>query len=281
MKIKKSDIDKIIKEEFQRMLQKKQLTSKLAKINESIASMEAEDAKLNEVEAGGEEKVSSHAWTGEANGDVKYKPKFEKIGTHLKEDDEDGMSSEMNAEVEENPMGEFESKFAEIGKAIDAKLASEMGGSSAAADATGTEMPADSNDVDDDFEEVEVSDEDNDGEEKETDIDEYHEIVGGVGAEHGMTADDAMKHKEVKESVEEPLEGHSVAQEVAADDVNDNMEKDTHVKENKNNKGSLISEVKSTEKNIFTEGVDAAKKAKLMEEFNRMKKFAGLSKDEE
>lgn len=274
MKIKKSDVDKIIKEEFKRMLQKKQLTSKLAQINESLAAMDAEDAQLNEVEAAGEEKVSSHAWTGEANGDVKYKPKFEKIGTHLKEDDE----IEVGASEEETPMGEFEAKFAEIGKAIDAKLAAEMGGAPAAAptDAeAGIEMSGDSDD--DDFEEVEVSDDDTDDKDGEAEIEEYAELVGGKDAEQGMTADQAMQ----KESVEEPLEGESVAQMTDADTVNDNMEKDKHVKESKSNNGSLISEATTTTKNIFTEGVDAAKKAKLMEEFNRMKKFAGLSKDEE
>lgn len=276
MKFKKSDIDKIIKEEFQRMLTKKQLSSRLSQINESLASMEVEDTKLNEVEAGGEEKVSSHAWTGEANGDVKYKPKFEKIGTHLKE--EDGI--EVDGAVEETPMGEFEAKFAEIGKAIDAKLASEMGGGMSTAPDTeaAIEMSGSTNDVDDDFEEVEVSDDDKGSEEE---IEEYRELVGGVGAEQGMTAADATKNKEVRESVDEPLEGHSVAQEAPADDVNDNMEKDTHVKEGKANKGTLISEGKSTEKNIFTEGIDASKKAKMLEEFNRMKKFAGLSRDEE
>lgn len=279
MKVKKSDIDKIIKEEFKRMLLKKQLSSRLSQINESIEAMESEDSELNEVEAGGEEKVSSHAWTGEANGDVKFKPKFEKIGTHLKE--EDGIEVDGSTEMEENPMGEFESKFAEIGKAIDAKLASEMGGGMAAPatapDAeAGIEMSGSTDD--DDFEEVEVSDEDNGGGEE---IEEYHEIVGGVGAEQGMTANDATKNKEVRESVEEPLEGHSVAQEAKVDGVNDNMEKDTHVKESKSNKGALIAEGKTTEKNIFTEGIDASKKAKMMEEFNRMKKFAGLSRDEE
>ena len=60
------------------------------------------------------------------------------------------------------------------------------------------------------------------------------------------------------------------------------MEKDTHVKESTKTKGNVISEAKKPEvKNIFTEGLDVNKKTALLSEMNRMKKFAGLSKDEE
>jgi hypothetical protein len=294
MKIKKSEIDKMIKEEFQKMLEKKKLSNRLSQINESLDAMDAEDEGLDEVKAGGETKVASHAWTGKADGDVKFKPEFEKKGSSLLEDEEDSievgaedsiegpeMGAEMGAEVEEAPMGEFEAKFAEIGKAIDAKMAggeaTETPGEEAA------EMGAENSD--EDFEEVEVSD-DNAGVEgaedtEEVEVDEYAEVNGGVGAEQGMTAADANK-EEVHESVDEPLEGHSVAQEVEADKVNDNMEKDKHVKEGKKKEGAVITEAKKPEaKNIFTEGLDVKKKTALLEEMNRMKKFAGLSKDEE
>jgi len=294
MKIKKSEIDKMIKEEFQKMLEKKKLSNRLAQINESLSQLDKEDSLLNEVEAGGETKVASHAWTGKADGDVKFKPEFEKKGSSLLEDEDaveagvedsievgaDDSEVEVGSdavEVEETPMGEFEAKFAEIGKAIDAKMAGTE--STEAPGAETAEMGAseigDEN-SDDDFEEVEVSD-DNGTEE----VEEYAEVQGGVGAEQGMTAADAVK-EEVSESVEEPLEGHSVAQEVEADKVNDNMEKDNHVKESAKTEGTVITEAKKTEgKNIFTEGLDAKKKTALLEEMNRMKKFAGLSKDEE
>lgn len=277
MKIKKSDIDKMINEEYQRIMAKRGLSARLSQINEEISKLDSEDSLLNEVEAGGQEKVSSHAWTGEANGDVKYKPKFEKIGTHLKEDEETEIGSEIGSEVEENPMGEFEAKFAEIGKAIDAKMATEMG---SAAPSEESPVMGDDN-SDEDFEEVEVGDEESEkGEDGE--IEEYNEKVGGEGNPEGThTHDGTPFDKTMGESVEEPLEGDSVAQMTDADSVNDNMEKDTHVNEGKNKDGKIISEGASTTKNIFTEGVDAAKKAKLMEEMNRMRKFAGLSRDEE
>jgi hypothetical protein len=279
MKIPKSEIDRMINEEFQKIMEKRKLSARLSQINEELSNMDSEDSLLNEVEAGGQEKVSSHAWTGEENGDVKYKPKFEKIGTHLKEEDGDvemmGAGEEAGEEAEEAPMGEFEAKFAEIGKAIDAKMSAEMGASAP----TGEEAPMMGDDnSDEDFEEVQVGDDSD----EEGEIEEYNEKVGGEGKPEGMHTHDGTEfERNMEESVEEPLEGESVAQMTDADNVNDNMEKDSHVHEGKNKEGAILSEGASTEKNIFTEGVDAAKKAKLMEEMNRMRKFAGLSRDEE
>lgn len=273
MKISKVEVDKLIKEEFQKMMEKQKLGKRLSQINEELGKMDSEDHELDEVEAGGLEKTKSA--TGLVPGE-QHSVKFEKIGTHLKEDEDDmpGEEMDMDMETEVDAMGEFESKFAEIGKAIDAKLAGES-----AAD-NGEEMGGESEEEmggdasDDDFEEVEVSDEDKaEGEEEE--IDEYNET-------HQDPKTGEVTHTVQKESVEEPLEGDSVAQMTNADTINHNMKKDTHVNESKKGKGSVISEAKKTDKkNIFTEGIDEAKKAKLMQEMNRMKKFAGLSKDEE
>ncbi len=268
--INKTIVDKIIKEEFQKMMEKRKLTSKLSQINEELDKMNQEDKSLEEVEAGGLKKTMSD--TGLEGGGKQHAVKFEKIGTHLKEDEEsemgDEMGVEMGTEVEEAPMGEFEAKFAEIGKAIDAKMAaagsvdsddSEMGLEIGAENPEGSEeMGADAGD--DDFEEVEVSDDDS------NDTEEIEE--GGV--------------QQVNEDLEEPIEGVSVAQMTTVDGVNDNMKKDTHVHEAKKQKGAVINEAKKPEaKNIFTEGLDAKKKTALLEEMNRMKRFAGLSKDEE
>lgn len=276
MKIKISDVDKMIKEEFQKMMEKKKLSSRLSQINEELGKMNAEDSILNEVEASGMQKTKSA--TGLVPGE-QHGVKFEKIGTHLKEDEsgEEEMGLEVGDDMgaDETPMGEFEAKFAEIGKAIDAKMSGEAG--EEAGEEGEIEMGTEEGDSDEDFEEVEVDADDNSEEGEEEEIEEYKEIVGGVGAEQGMTADQA-----VKESVDEPLEGESVAQMTSADDVNDNMEKDTHVKESAKKKGAVINEAKKPEgKNIFTEGLDPKKKTALLEEMNRMKKFAGLSKDEE
>lgn len=292
MKIKMSEVDKMIKEEFHKMMEKKKLSTRLSQINEELEKMSSEDADLNEVEASGMQKTKSA--TGLIPGE-QHGVKFEKIGTHLKEDEEEfevggdngmelsgneggesieggeaieGGEEGMGMGAEEISMGEFEAKFAEIGKAIDAKLGggeAEVSMGSEIGDAEGTTG-------DDDFEEVEVQDEmggnPESGESKE------HEA--------GETPAEEKKEDEISESVDEPLEGHSVSQEAKADTMNDNMDKDTHVKEGKNNKGAVITEnTKPAGKNIFTEGLDDKKKKAMMEEFNRMKKFAGLSKNDE
>jgi len=304
MKVKISEVNKMIKEEFQKMLEQKKLSSRLAQINEALSQMNEEDAKLNEVEAGGETKVASHGWTGKPNGDVKFKPEFEKIGSHLKEDETDaiegGMETgaedagaedagvEVGAEVDaekpmEIPVGEFEAKFAEIGKAIDAKLSAEAGMG------VGAEMSDEPKG--EDFEEVEV---DGPGSEVSVDSEEMDEtskteIKEEVPASQHLnpeaavnsTEEDSKLKGDVQESVDEPIEGESPVQQATADTVNDNMEKDTHVKESKNNKGEVITEAKTAKGNIFTEGLDDKKKASLLAEMNRMNKFAGLSKDDD
>lgn len=267
MKVKMSDVNKMIKEEFEKMMEKKKLSSRLAKINESLNEMDSEDKSLEEVEAGEKTTVSSNSWTGEKNGDVKWEPKFEKNGSSLKEDGLEGMEPEngmdLDVAVEEKPeMGEFEAKFAEIGRAIDAKMKTEMDIAPISDEPASEETTSD-----DDFEEVEV-----DG------VSDAEVTDGEEGAEDKEVEE---VDETVKESVDEPLEGHSVAQEAAADSVNDNMEKDNHVKESDKKEGNLVVEAKTAKGNIFTEGLDDTKKSTLLEEMKRMKKFAGLSRDEE
>ena len=80
---------------------------------------------------------------------------------------------------------------------------------------------------------------------------------------------------------EEPLEGESVAQMTDADDVNDNMEKDTHVNESKKSSKSVISESKKTKNNLLSEGLESKRAQALNEELNRMKRLAKLSDSEE
>ena len=264
MKIKISDVNKMIKEEFERTSAKKKLSSRLSKINEELKNMNSEDSILNEVETGKKTTVSSNAWTGD--GDVKWIPEFQKKGSSLMEDNEEEENEmdidepEMGGEIEitahetgeediEVEMGEFETKFAEIGRAIDAKMGAEI--EAGMAPEIGGDHEKDEPEVeigDEDFEEVEVSD-DNQESEKSDDTEEVEEVEEDEEDE---------EDEEIKETVYES------------------------VKKDKNKKGVVITEVKKpAAKNIFTEGLDANKKTALLKEFNRMKKFAGLSKDEE
>lgn len=292
MKINMNDVNKMIKEEFQRMWDKRALLKKLEKVNEAIENL---GGTINEVEAGGKTTVASSAWTGEPNGDEKFKPKFEKIGTHLKEEEtenditnsgsdmglevgdssmggsEDGMPAIGGAPAEENPMGEFEAKFAAIGKAIDTKLASEMGG---AAPVMGGAPDADADKgADMEFDDVVTVD----GDDKPADV-----STGEAGPADSEKEEVDEVVTVVKEDAETPIEGHSVAQEAKTDTVNDNMEKTNHVKESVENNAKVITEAKKpANKDIFLEGHDEAGKAQILAERKRMLKFAGLKSDED
>jgi len=181
-----TEVNKIIKEEFQRVMEKKKIQSRIQQINEELAHMEEEDSNmenenLEEVEAGSEMKVKSHAWTGEENGDTKWKPEFEHKGSHLMEDEEfEG--------DEDGDEGSLADEFAELGAAIEAKIMAALG----KVEDEETEFPEDeaSEDEeekeDEDFEEVEV-------EEEEDTMDEYNEVVpgdeeGSVTTTHSMDA---------------------------------------------------------------------------------------------
>ncbi len=48
-----SEVNQIIKEEFQRLMEKRKIKSRIHQINEEIAKMEEEDQALEEVEVSG------------------------------------------------------------------------------------------------------------------------------------------------------------------------------------------------------------------------------------
>lgn len=90
IKISKEEVKQMIKEEYHKKLTEIKLKNRLRQINEEIEEIVSEDMEegLEEVKAGGTEKVRSTAWTGEKSGDQKWKPQFEKKGSHLVEDEE-------------------------------------------------------------------------------------------------------------------------------------------------------------------------------------------------
>jgi hypothetical protein len=112
MKITKKELKEMIKEEALKFQKKLQLESELAEIQK----------QLDEVEAGGETKVRSSAWTGERDGDSKFEEEFEEKSRNggfpaLKEEDEsveecgDVMEEEA---VEENVDATLEEILSEI-----------------------------------------------------------------------------------------------------------------------------------------------------------------------
>ena len=158
-----TEVNQIIKEEFQRLVEKKKIQSRIQQINEELARMEEEDSELmgeetiEEVEAGSEMKVRSHAWTGEEGGDTKWTPDFEKKGTHLLEDEVEMEDEEMDDD------SSLADEFAELGAAIEAKIMAALGKvGETEEEEGGEEMEGDVEE--EDFEEVEV-----DGDETEED----------------------------------------------------------------------------------------------------------------
>ena len=88
-KISMAELQQIIKEEYASMAKDakkaEEIKERLQAINEELKTL---PKTISEVEASGTKKVKSTGWTGAGEGDVKYGEKFEKIGSHLKEDDE-------------------------------------------------------------------------------------------------------------------------------------------------------------------------------------------------
>ncbi len=241
VKVSKAQVDKLIKEEFQKIVEKKKLQKRVQQINEELARLEEEDqAMIDEVEASGEDKVRSHAWTGDENGDKKFKPKFEKKGSHLLED-EDGEEETLDIEDagddESTETLDLASEFAELGSAIEAKIKAAVSG-----EKSEDEVASDNAE---EFEEVEVEDE------AETD-------------ESGESENDETTEDEVGD--EQEIE--------TADDLKALAESKEHSKQ-------VIAEATTTEKkNALTEGLDKSKQTAIEKELERMKRLARLGSQE-
>ena len=88
MKITKSELVQLIKGEYGKKVKADKLVGRLHEIESQIKNLLKEDEEpLEEVEAGPLTHTKSTGWAGDG-GDAKYGTKFEKIGTHLKEEDE-------------------------------------------------------------------------------------------------------------------------------------------------------------------------------------------------
>lgn len=246
VKVSKAQVDKLIKEEFQKIVEKKKLQKRVQQINEELARLEEEDqAMIDEVEASGEDKVRSHAWTGDENGDKKFKPKFEKKGSHLLEDEDDEeetLDIEDAGDDESTETLDLASEFAELGSAIEAKIKAAVSG-----EKSEDEIASDNAE---EFEEVEVED--------EAETDESGEI------ENDETSND--------EAIED---GMSDEQEIeTADDLE-------ALAESKEPNKQVIVEAATTErKNALTEGLDKSKQTAIEKELERMKRLARLGSQE-
>ncbi len=243
LQITKAQLQQIIKEEYASMAKDaaraKEIKARLEAINEELETL---PGNISEVEATGTKKVKSTGWTGAGKGDTKYGEKFEKIGSHLKEDDEIEGELEVGGEVEPvEEMGYFEMKFAALGKELDAKL---MGGSETE-EMSGEEAGEEA------------------GEDMGLEIGSEEEEVEEVVAQE-MVAEEEGAEEMMNEDLEEPIEGESPAQDSEAR-FNDYMDKDKHVKEGVKKGTSLLSE-----------GFTSERRSKLNSELERMKQLAKI-----
>ena len=258
-KITMPQLQKIIKEEYAIMKEKvekaKEINERIDKINEELETL---PEIVSEVEASGTKKVKSTGWTGEGNGDVKFGEKFEKKGTHLKEDDEIEGEIELGGEEMEGPemegpeMGYFEMKFAELGKELDSKLEEEEE----------EEEEEEMEEEEEEEEEMEGNMEGNmEGDEGEV-VAESVEVVEEV-IEDTNEEDETVS--EMEETKLEPIEGDSPIQDSDAR-FNDYMEKDKHVSEGTKKIGTTL----------LSEGFTPERKSKIDAELARMKKLAKI-----
>lgn len=210
-KITMPELQKLIKEEYASMAKDasraEDIKARLKAINEELKTL---PETLSEVEASGTKKTKSTGWSGRG-GDTKYGEKFEKIGSHLKEDEdfdgdiEIGGAEDDTDSMEAKPeMGYFEMKFAELGKELDDKV--------------GEEETDEADEAEEEIEEAE-----------EMDVESIAEEVEETEVEN------------ISEDLEEPIEGSTPAQDSDAR-FNDYMEKDKHVNESVKVKTTLLSE---------------------------------------
>lgn len=238
LKITKTELQRIISEEYSSMVKE---ASRAEAIKSRISAIDKELGRapitLSEVDAGGMKGIKSTGWTGAGESDKKYDEKFEKIGSHLKEDEEvDGELDFGGDEVEiDEDAGYFEMKFAELGKELDAKM--------------GGEAPDEEMEIEMDVEMDDMDDMDDMGDETE---------------EVEMDSEDEEDEDELNEDLKEPIEGETPAQDSDAR-FNDYMEKDKHVNESR--------KVKTT---VLSEGRTSSQKSALNRELDRMKALAKI-----
>ena len=251
-----TEVNQIIKEEFQRVMEKKKIQSRIQQINEELAHMEEEDSTImeddtiEEVEAGAEMKVRSHAWTGKEKGDTKWTPEFDHKGSALMEEDELEVGEE--EEEDDTEEGSLADEFAELGAAIEAKIMAALGrmNDTDSEDTEEETTEEETTEDDEEFEEVEVSDDESEGDAMEDDtMGEYKE--GIPMAEEGMTT----THDIDQDGKEE--------EEMKKESINEST--------SSKNKKYL---------NVLSEGMDSKRQSALEGEIERMRKLAKLGNND-
>lgn len=272
--IKISDLDRMINEEMSKIKKANEIRARLAVVNEELKRL-SESESVDEVEVG-----------GTRNGEAYYEkgvpvPKFEKKGTHLKED-EPMMGDEQVPET-------FEEKLAAIGRELDLKLTSMDTDEDPMADADGAldmgdAMPADDMSVDGGEEMATTDDIEipaTDSEAPTSDAPEKSDEEGGEEGDEEIEIDEASIEVEKAGDpfLKKPKEGMNQMDGVGTKTVSEEVTEEAKVKTEADEETEEECETMEEDKKAVNESRDVLGKKKnnlLAKELERMKNLAGL-----
>lgn len=267
------EIDNMINEEYAKAKKAMALKKELDALNEEEARLK-EELGIDEVSVGGRHSGSEWYEKDLPN------PKFEKIGSHLKE--MEGME-----DMEDMEAGYFEAKLAELGRELDAKIGGEeapeemdmdMGDEEEAGEEMGMDMDMDDEEASDDSEEmfeVEDSKEDSDAPEVlEVDAsgimeDDSEETVNEEASDDDSETVEEQAGESVASAADKKIKGEDGMKKVD----NKNAKAD-EMYEGKTENKELISEGKEDEGSVLMEGLDKREQEAVQAQLERMKRLA-------
>ena len=234
IKIKKSELDRIIKEETLKFKQAIVLKEELKKINGELKQLNEVEAGADEAPTGGDNLTAAETQFVKNLASQKAAKFSTKNGNpHLKmEDDVEGdiEDTDLDADLDLDTDSESINK-ADVLKAIeDLKMALNLHGgdeSEESEEVESDELEANGEEVSDDDEEFEFDggEEVEDSEVEDSEVEDIEE--GGYKESHQdpNTGEVVTTEEDVNENLEEPIEGKTPVQAAKEDDVNDNMDK--------------------------------------------------------
>ncbi len=224
IRITKSELDRIIKEEALKFKKAIALKKELANVQEQLKQLnEVEDSGKSVNPVGNLKPAETQAFPGKT---TQTKPKFhnpEKNPNTMMEDEADIEDTEVD--IDSDVDSDTIDKAAVLSAIEDLKMALNLHGVSDESEESeeGEESEEETNgeEVGDEDAEFEFDSEDEEGENEEGEEgeEESHEDMEEDNSEDVM-----------EENLEEPIEGGSPIQKAEEDNVNDNMKKDNHIK---------------------------------------------------
>jgi|TARA_R110000851_G_scaffold285798_1_gene439576 hypothetical protein len=267
------DIDKMINEEYSKAKKAMVLKKELDSLNEEEAKLKKE-LGIDEVSVGGRHSGSEWYEKDLPN------PKFEKIGSHLKE--MEGLEDEDMGDTEDMESGYFESKLAELGRELDVKIGGgeetpeepeemdmEMGAEEAPEE---MEMEIGFGDEDEDEDEGEDEGEDEEMDETQSKSEFFEVDASGVIDEECDEEETETVDEQAGESIvsaaDKKVKGEDGMKKV--DNKNAMADK---MYEGKAKKKDLISEGKEDAGSVLMEGLDKSDQAAVQAQLERMRRL--------